>query len=169
MSGEPVQSEQRGLLVYLGGAFGMAWLRWLPLVLGARQDGIAARDVDDDDFVVLLTEPHVLANVVIRRRVLAAFELHHGHALAHAARDAERGGERFRWQWVQPLPLLDQPFDRRAARRAMRSSIRAFCERVPAPRSSAGTLAAAWGRRFRNAQGWPRQVAGGKDELKRGV
>ncbi|HEY3060356.1 MAG TPA: type II CAAX endopeptidase family protein [Chloroflexota bacterium] len=41
MSGERALNELRGLLVYLGGAFGIAWLCWLPLVLGARQDGNA--------------------------------------------------------------------------------------------------------------------------------
>src|SRR5712691_11161533 len=85
--------------------------------------GAVATDVDDDDLVVLLAHPDVLADVVIRHRVLATVELHERQILTHPARDAEDAREWLGWQRVEPLSLLSQPLDRWAARGAMRSGV----------------------------------------------
>src|SRR5438552_14770381 len=110
-----------------------------------RDGGFPARDlmcavatnVDDDDLVVLLAHPDVLADVVIRHRVLAAVELHERHILAHPACDAEHGCERRVWQRVEPFSLLSQPLDRRAARGPMRSGIESLTH-VVAPEAQLG-------------------------------
>ena len=65
-----------------------------------------ATDVDDDDLVVLLADPDVLADVVIRHRVFTTLELNDRQDGAHATRDAEHRRERLGWQRVQPLPFL---------------------------------------------------------------
>src|SRR2546421_10560322 len=80
-----------------------------------------APDVHDDDLIVLLANPHLLADVVIWHRVLATVELNHWHALAHLAADAEGCGVRLGRQRVEPLAFLRQPFDRRAARDTVRA------------------------------------------------
>src|SRR4029077_1681687 len=80
-------------------------------------------DVDDDDLVVLLADPDVLAEVVIRHRILATVELHERQIFSDPARDAEDGRERRGGQRVESFSLLSQPLDRRAARGPMRSGI----------------------------------------------
>src|SRR6266851_4281810 len=89
-----------------------------------------ATDVDDHDLVILLTYPDGLGDVVIRDRVLAAFEVDDRQNLPHLPRDAERSGVRFGGQRMQTLAFLRQPFDRRAPRDAMRASIHALTELI---------------------------------------
>jgi hypothetical protein len=76
------------------------------------------------DLVILLADPDVLADEVIRHRIFATVELDDRHVLTYATRHTEGSGERFGRQRVEPFSLLSQPLDRRAARGAMRS--RAF-------------------------------------------
>src|SRR4051794_27626145 len=74
-----------------------------------------AADVNDDDLIVVLPHPDLLASVVVGHRVLATFELDDRQVLTDAAGHAEDGSERVGWQWMQTLLLLSQPLDRRAA------------------------------------------------------
>src|SRR5262245_9566840 len=69
-----------------------------------------ATDVDDEDLVVLLADPHLLADVVIWHRVLATLELNDRYAGAHVSRHAKCSRVRFSWEWVQTLAFLRQPF-----------------------------------------------------------
>jgi hypothetical protein len=82
-----------------------------------------AADVDNDDLVVLVAHPHALPDVCVWHGVLATLELNDRHVLARASCDAESRSERLRGQRVESLLFLDQPLDRRAARRSMGSGI----------------------------------------------
>src|SRR5258707_10632111 len=103
-----------------------------------RHRGLPARDlvcavasnVDDHDLVILMTHPHGLADVVIRNRVLAAFEVDDGHHLAYVSRNTKGSCVRFGRQRVETLTFLGEPFDRRAPRDAVRASIHSLTELI---------------------------------------
>ena len=56
-----------------------------------------ATNVDDDDLVIVLAHPDVLADVVIRHRILATIELDDRQVLSHTTRDAEDRRDRLGW------------------------------------------------------------------------
>ena len=56
-----------------------------------------AADVDDDDLVVLLADPDVLADVGIRHRIFTTLELDDRQVGAHTPRHIEDRCERLGW------------------------------------------------------------------------
>src|SRR5437763_2130942 len=65
-----------------------------------------APDVHDDDLIVVLADPHLLADVVIWYGILATVELNHRHQLADLAANAEGRGVCLSWQRMEPLAFL---------------------------------------------------------------
>jgi hypothetical protein len=109
---------------------GLAGREGRPCTTGGQRDlvGAVGSEVDDHDLVILLTNPDGLADVVIRDRVPATVEGDDRLDLAHATRDAEGSRIRFGWQRMQPLAFVRQPFERRAARDAVRARIHPLTE-----------------------------------------
>src|SRR5215467_7058234 len=107
----------------------LTWHGWLP-----PRDLLRAviTDVNDDDLVVLLAHPDLLADVLIWDGVFATFELHDGELLANAARDAERGSVGFNGQRVESLAFVHQPLDGWATCDGVRTRVDSLAKRLGA-------------------------------------